>query len=421
MRKKEVKRREGQAGPAALLVLLIAVIAAGCGGGDGGDSPEEIIQKVSNAVRQDGMVFHAKGDDGTEVWMDVVGQRYRARQRNGTQLLTSVGAGWSQTSYDPETNTVSTKDSPPSSVPRINDPMILWFEPLSALAYGAEITNLGDTTANGEPVIAVESRTPVGSGGQATGRFLVGRLELDPQTYLVRAFERRLQLPPGETADPASVGAQLGTQNVRVQYEVTEFIPVSDLPADFFEKSQVEAQVVTLEGNIARIRESGITPYWLGERYDAGASVLVLGVPQNAVVIDSRTREASFHYALAIGPGTSGEAVIIRLAPAGPVNFPQPSFPQYAGTLPESVREITVGGKPAALGVSLLTPEALPCPSQQCPHTDAPLFIRLQMQLDGAAVQIETYARVDASGADQNGYNTESGIIQLAEALTAAP
>ena len=73
------------------------------------------------------------------------------------------------------------------------------------------------------------------------------------------------------------------------------------------------------------------------------------------------------------------------------------------------------------MGVSILTPAALPCPAATCPETDAPLFIRLQLQLDGAAVQIETYARVDESGTDQNGYNTESGIIQLAEALTPAP
>jgi len=115
------------------------------------------------------------------------------------------------------------------------------------------------------------------------------------------------------------------------------------------------------------------------------------------------------------------DTVIIRLAPPGRAEFPQPTFPSYAGHLPETVSEITVGGQPAALGVSILTPEALPCPTDACPQTDAPLFIRLQLQLDGAAVQIETYARVDESGIDQNGYNTESGIIQLAEALTPAP
>jgi len=117
----------------------------------------------------------------------------------------------------------------------------------------------------------------------------------------------------------------------------------------------------------------------------------------------------------------SADAVIFRLAKPGRAEFPQPTFPQYAGHLPESVSEITVGGRPAAMGVSILTPAALPCPTATCPETDAPLFIRLQLQLDGAAVQIETYARVDESGIDQNGYNTESGIVQLAEALTPAP
>ncbi|HSP56531.1 MAG TPA: hypothetical protein VLS25_13195, partial [Dehalococcoidia bacterium] len=131
--------------------------------------------------------------------------------------------------------------------------------------------------------------------------------------------------------------------------------------------------------------------------------------------------QGAFHYGVELAEGgTSGEAVVVRLAKPGAGNFPQPTFPQYAGHLPEDVSDVTVGGKPASLHTSLLTPEAL-CAPGGCPHTDAKLFIRLQFSLDGADVQLETYARVDESGTDRNGYNTKSGIIQLAEALTRAP
>lgn len=406
----------------AAVVAVLAIVLLG-GSGDEGSSPEEIIAKTSEAVRRDGMAFHAKGDDGSEVWIDAAGQRYRAVQREGTQLLTAVGQGWTQTTFDPETNAVSSEDATPGTTPRIDDPMILWFEPLSALAYGGEISDLGKTTADGKTVIAVESRTPLGSEGQLSGRFLVGRLELDPETYLVQAFERRLQLPPGETPDPQSVGSQLGTQNVRIRYEVSEFVPLADLPADFFDASHVEEQVVTLEKSIAQIRDAGVTPYWLGELYESGDLVLVLQPLPGGVEFDSTTGTGSLLYALGTPDGAviSVDTVIIRLAKPGRAEFPQPTFPQYAGRLPEDVSEITAGGRPAAMGVSILTPSALPCPAATCPETNAPLFIRLQLQLDGASLQIETYARVDDSGTDRNGYNTESGIIQLAEALTPAP
>ena len=421
--KQEIRRALLAAGAVLSVIAIAVALFLVLRGGENRDSPEAIIAKASAAVRRDGMAFHARGDDGSEVWIDAAGQRYRAVQRNGTQLLTAVGNGWTETTYDPETNAVSSKDSTPGNVPRIDDPMILWFEPLSALAYGAEVVDLGKTTADGKTVIAVESRTPVAASGQPTGRFLIGRLEFDPATYLVQAFERRLQLPPGETPDPQSVGNQLGTQNIRIHYDVSEFVPLADLPPDFFDASHVDEQVVTLEKSIAEIRNAGVTPYWLDALYQSSDSVLVLQPLPGGAQFDSATGMGSLTYALGTPDGVvvSGEAVIIRLAKPGPAQFPQPAFPQYAGHLPEDVSEVTAGGRPAAMGVSVLTPSALPCPSASCPQTEAPLFIRLQLELDGAAVQIETYARVDEGGVDQNGYNTESGIIQLAEALKPAP
>ena len=407
----------------ALAVIVMAVVGAACGGGGGDDSGnvDDVIQKATAAVRQDGMAYYAKGDDGSEVWIDAVGQRYRGRQPQGTALTTAVGEGWTETHYDPASNSVASDDRTPQNVPRINDPMILWFEPLSALAYGQEITNLGDTEADGRAVVAVESRTPVAQSGQSTGGFLVGRIEFEPDTYRVLAFERRLQPPPGQTPNQQSVAELLGLQNTRVLYTITEFVALADLTADFFDKSQVDAQIVTMEKSIAAMREAGLTPYWLGERYEAGASVLAVQEGTGGVAVDAAKAEASFHYQLVLGGGASAETVIIRLGKPGQTVFTQPTFPQYAGKLPEEQTDVTAGGRVARVYTSVLTASAIPCGSATCPETDAPLFIRLQVVLDGVAVQVETYARVDDAGTDRNTYNNEAGIIQLAEALTPAP
>ncbi len=51
------------------LAGLLAVIAAGCGGS--GESGEEIVERVVDAVSEPGMIYHAIGDDNSEVWMAV--------------------------------------------------------------------------------------------------------------------------------------------------------------------------------------------------------------------------------------------------------------------------------------------------------------------------------------------------------------
>jgi hypothetical protein len=67
---------------------------------------------------------------------------------------------------------------------------------------------------------------------------------------------------------------------------------------------------------------------------------------------------------------------------------------------------------------SVLTPSALPCPSEPCPESEIPLFYRLVFTLGETVIQIETSARVNtADGTDLNVYNNDSGILELADAL----
>ena len=82
---------------AASAAVFVAVAA--CGGdddddnGDGGDSPEEVVTLIEDAVLQPGMVFHAEGDDGSEVWLDPENQRYRRQEATQDGGLTSHRRG----------------------------------------------------------------------------------------------------------------------------------------------------------------------------------------------------------------------------------------------------------------------------------------------------------------------------------------
>lgn len=407
-----------------LLACLGAALAAACGSpsSKGEGEAEAEAQRAFDAINQPGMVFHAKGDDGSEVWIDAEHQLYRQRAAPSAGGLVSVGQGWTRIYYDAFANRVATEDRSPSGPnrPRLDNPAVQWFEPLSALAFGSELRFVGRTTSDGREVIAIEARSPITSNGQFTGSYLIGRVELDPVSRLVLAFERRVQPPAGQngqTPDPASL--QEGQKPERIHYE-TELIPRDSLPADFFSPTVVEDQVVTLEENLAAIKSLGLDLLWLGKEYSAGRGKLALPSDTEGVIVDPTTAEASFHYALvsAEGGGLLSEAVIIKLGPSG-TDFGQPSIQEFAGRLPESRSAVTVRGGPATLYTSILTPADLPCASGGCPKTKAPLYHRLSFTAGRTSVQIETFARVDIeSGADQNPYNSEEGIIALAEALS---
>ncbi len=410
----------------AILLLACAGVglAMACGAsGKGGDAERE-VQKAFEAISQPGMVFHAKGDNGSEVWIDAERQLYRQRAAPSAGGLISVGQGWVRTYYDPFSNRVATEDRSPSGPgrPRIDNPAVQWFEPLSALAFGSELRLVGRTMSDGREVIAIEARSPIMNNSEFTGSFLVGRVELDPTSHLVVAFERRVELPPDrarQTPDPASL--QEGQKPERIHYQA-ELVGRDTLPADFFSATVVEDQVVTLEENLTAIKSLGLDLLWLGKEYSAAQGKLVLPSEAEGVIVDPTTAEASFHYALVTSESGSGgllnEAVIIRLGPKG-TEFGQPSIEEFAGRLPEGQSAVTVRGGPATLYTSILTPADLPCPGADCPRASVPLYRRLSFTTGQTSVQIEVFARVDVvTGVDQNGYNSEEGIIALAEALS---
>ena len=396
----------------ALAGLLLAVVAS-CGGGAA--SGEEIVERVEEAMREPGMIYHAIGDDNSEIWMDVENEKFRRREASASGSLTSVGDGWDRYRFDPIQNEVFVEDANPQGLirPRIDHPMILWAEALGALALGDELEVIGDTVADGRAVIAINARSPVTQGGEPTGAFLVGRVELDPETYLPRAFEITEEVPAGATPSQ---------ERLRIRYTTSELIPRDDVADGFFDQSVVEAQVLSTEESLRQLGGLGLTAYWLDEVYESPQLGRLELPPIDAVVVDRTTSMAELHYALIIGSGTADgaapllDSVILRLA-RDPNGFVQPAFPEFAGTLPESEQEVEVRGVTGTLFTSILTPYDLGCDTGECPETEARLYRRLVFLADGAAVQIEAFARVAANGVELNGYNSEFGLVALGETM----
>ena len=262
-------------------------------------------------------------------------------------------------------------------------------------------------------------------GGEESGAELVARLELDPQTFLLVAFERREDPPFGVTPDPdpTAFGALR-----RAVFAVSELIPRSDLSDDFFSSDVVYSAVLTFEDRVENARDLGIEPYWFGDTYEDAIGVMALPPSESRFVVEGdlgdedAARQATFSYAIP-GPGPGGEtitlggAVVVKAWPAGRSEAGPPTVAGWV-SVPENDAEVETARGPAVLFTSFLTPNEVPCPAgAECADSNATLYRRLTMAIGATVVQLETHARVDSEGVDQNPYNSASGIIALAEAL----
>ncbi len=402
--------------------LIGAGLVSGCGGGS--TSGDDIARRVGQTILQPGMVYHSVADDGAEVWIDASDQLYRKADATSKGRLVSVGQGWSQTVYDPFQNAVTQKDNTPPgpATPRINNPAVSWTDALGALGFGNALDMIGKETADGIEVWVLQARTPIlDSNSNVTGS-LVGRIEVTVSTNLPHAFELHETSIDGTTPTPDPYGLN---PNRRTVYTTSEMIPRSSLSADFFDSSKVSSQVQTPAENLQKLRAVGLTPLWLGEQYAGPGGLLQLPV-SNSVSAVASTKSGDIHYTLILPTSATSavqatDAVIVRLA-ADATTFTAPTVPQFGGVLPERKDTVTVNGQAATLYTSILTPSDLPCATgTTCLVSGAALYRRLIFAVGTTNVQLETSARVGASGQDANGYNTRDGIIALAEALTEAP
>jgi len=405
-------------------IVVASVVLGACGGGDDG---EDAVQRVLAAMDVEGMVYHGSGGGG-EVWLDIDDQLYRSSEVTSDGEAIGVGDGWSRALYEPVANTVSTTDDPigVGLSPRIDDPVIGWMDALEQISFAQRVVLLGErVNAEGVTVVVVEGRSSVLVDGADSGADLVARLELDPETFLLVAFERRQDAPFGGTPDPdpAAFGALR-----RAVFTVSELIPRSDLSDDFFSSDVVYGAVLTLGDKIETARELGIEPYWFGEVYEDSIGEMALPPSEGRFVVagelsdEGAARQATFSYAIP-GPGPDGETITLGgavVVKAWPVGRSETGPPPVAGwaSVPEGDTGIETARGPAVLFTSFLTPNEVTCPEgAECPDSDATLYRRLTMTIGATVVQLETHARVDSEGVDQNPYNSADGIIALAEAM----
>jgi hypothetical protein len=408
------------AGTSVLAAIVVAVVVLSDGGSQGseGQPADEIAHKVVQAIGQPGKVYFADGSDGSLAWIDAERQLYRGQDSILEGGGKAVGSGWTEFRYDPGTNSVSEQDTNPGGRrPRIDDPMVRWMDPLAALAFSDELRVVGHETAEGVEVIVIEGSTPFRDSSGAVAQTLYGRIEIDASTYLPHAFQPRTLLAGTATPTPGPEGL-----NARVTYD-SQFFERSELPADFFDRSAIEAEIKTNQTEMNAIRELGLTPFWFGEYYDGSpyGEVQLAPSPAVSVDVDAEDGAAAIRYALVSPTSVARDAVIIRLA--GEANdLTRPQIPQFAGDLPENREDVVLAdGTAATLYTSILTVDALPCATGNCPSSSARLYRRLVLVRDGTAVQIEVSPRVLEDGTDSNGFNSPEGIIHLAGALTEVP
>jgi hypothetical protein len=407
---------------AALALLLVVGMLAACSGG-GSDEPDgdEIARKIQETIEQPGLVYHAVGDDSSEVWIDAVNRRYRKKDSATEGRLVSVGEEWTQIYYDPFSNTVASKDLSPraSAAPRVNNPAVGWSDALGALAYSATLDVTTKSVIDGVEVWVLQAKTPIrDASGNLTGQ-LAARVEIDLTTNLPHAYEKRDTLGDGSTPTPDAAGV---SPNHRVVYTTSEMIARDSLAADFFDQAIVAEQLQTPEQNLEKIRALGLEPLWLGTRYEGTGGFLQLPADTGVFAV---SENGEIHYSLII-PISATEAneqpdsVIIRLS-KDQLTFKPPDVPEFGGDLPEQLDEARVNGSPALLYTSTLTTADLPCPDTNCPPSTAVLYRRLIFAVGETGVQLETAARIGPNGQDANGYNTRDAIVALAEALSAPP
>ena len=421
---------------AATLGAIVVILVVFAGGDDDkgtntNASGEELAEQVFEAMQAPGMVYHTVGAD-TETWLDIENGEFRERQVTADGDRLAIGVDWMKWQYDPSTNSTSESDESLVSTdqrPRIDDPAIVWLEALGALAFAQELDVLGERQSpEGKTVTVLEARSPIIENGELTDRTLIGRLELEPDTLLLSAFERQERLPLGSTPQPED---PLNPTGRRIVYIVSELIPRSDLDDDFFSEQVVEDAVLTFEDKLQLARDLGIEPYWLGEEYEDAAGSLLLQPDAAGFVVDiplSGTDEeippeVQWHYVTpTVDPEGQdvflGEAVIIKLWPAEQARFAPPAVEGFSADLPESRTDTMVRGVEATLLTSLLRVMDAPCPPGiECPESEAPLYHRLVAVIGDTAIQLEVHAKVDPEGVDRNPYNNAEALTALAEAL----
>ncbi len=403
-----------------MAAAVAGALAGGCGGGGPPADPEALLEAAVDAVIEPGMVFHAETDGGEEIWIDGERELFRTQigEQGDSSLQIRVGEGWTVWSFDAWQNKVEKEELEPpvEFLSRIDNPAILlgWSR-IATVAYGEDVAVVGEKESEGRGVVVLETRSIMEGNDHPQGTTWVSRVELDSETHLVVATEFQSIPPEGEGEEEEN-----SDEVHREVYEV-ELIPREELPEDFFSPEVVYDAVVTFEERLEAVRALGVTPHWLGERFEAEEGDLALSRVWDILISEERG-EATVRYSLQTPQyaswGGLADTVVITLRPAGAA-FEPPEMPPL-GAKPELEEEVTVQGQDAILYTSELNPEGVPCAvGEPCILPNVPLYSRLVVTLGNTAIQVEARSRLEL-GADRNPFNNREGILALARALEPA-
>jgi hypothetical protein len=391
-------------------------LAWGCGGGGSAADPEALVQAAVDAVIEPGMVFHAKSDEGSEVWIDGERELYRVQsgEKGDRSFHMRVGEGWRLWSFWGSDNEVTEEEVEPpvEYLSRVDNPAVVaGLAALGILVTWENAEVAGEKEWEGRDVVVVESRPIIEEIDLPEGATLVFAVELDRKSHLVVATESRLIPPEGEGEDEED-----NPTIERVVY-ATEFIPREELPEDFFSPEVLYDAVITFEERLEAVRALGVTPYWLGERFEAREGDLILPDVWDVHAYENRG-EATLSYWTSGPSGAVGNAALITLRPAG-ATFTPPEVPSL-GLGPELEEQVTVQEQDAILYTSELQPGGVPCTvGEPCILPDVPFYSRLVVTLGDTAIEVKAPSWPEA-GAGRNPFNNREAILALARALEPA-
>jgi len=366
------------------------------------------MQKVLTGLQQPGSAFHAKLDNGLETWIDAQAKRFRSEFEyfEGEAKGLSVGDGWTFISYDPLSNKVESGDVRGKHVAssKIDDPVTYWLAPFSRLANADDL--FVEEQLEDSAIIALGSRKTIPveelEDDMPPGTQWIVRIEIDRMSMLPVAYDEYSVTPSGERyAGPP-----------RITYALTDFTPLTDLPADFFSPGLVEDALVTIEDRFLGSRNAGLSPYWLGERINneygtlatGQASINAFGPGAWVVVYDLQGEHAgSGEVSIFIGdhfvqgctvPGVGGDS----------------ELGDHEGEIIEGKygRMHLFYAPPACAGVKVEIP-------------DPPNYHRLSMTIEDTRIAIETTKSNSAIDVNQNPFNNREAIIGLVDYLVPAP
>jgi hypothetical protein len=372
---------------------------------------DEVMAGALRAISPPGKVGHLtwewkEGDERwiQETWVDADNGRFRTENRPGESgeegsFHVMVGEKWRIATYQSDVESypvrITAVDREEAVAGGLDNLAYLGDEYLRSLAWADERRVVGESTADGQDLVAVEAKRSM-DGDWRAGTVMVATIELDKATLLPVGLRSKIVEP-----DDKETEAYSG----RLQSE-WETVPPDDLPVDFFSPDALFALYSPGRERLAEAGELSYDLYWLGEKYEdavQGESDLYLwGVDIEEAWL--RLRYASE----TLGGGV--EVVIIREGPAGQAQFGPLGGMQGPNAGPIGQEQVRVQGEPA----TLYSRTDIFSPTYQVTYR------WLVVTLGQTAIELYPVP-ISEEGQETNPLNNTEALLALAEALVPVP